>query len=430
MTKKEFKAAMRRGLGRCVMAVRQKPEKYRDIVLWACKRNLAYDAQSEGTRSWYVYTMANTYPDREIFIRTVAEALRKYRPKAGWDLLYFSELLMFFASDGWDFARKTVEDKYQEFLAAMFALKRRPRRVFHELTDLEELGLVLAEDRTAFLRIAKDFGRLYREKSYMTDGEFPWFFAEKGGQYRKTLEHAAQKDEDIACFLQRESADIAAREERWAQQKASYPDGLTGVRLSRWLRYHADTETVEQYAAAYREQTQPALRAQALEAFSWCPYPDAPLPIIEDTQSDHEALQSAAWRALENLRNPVVRKFALENVDKGIRTPENFALLVTNYLSDDAKLLETLLWEFVETRDWDAVHAAGMDVYRAFEKDSGIPRPKHLLPILYEYNPCSFCRESALRFMSGHRMLTKEILEECRFDSSYEIRRFAEKRLK
>jgi hypothetical protein len=177
------------------MAVRQKPEKYRDIVLWACKRNLAYDAQSEGTRSWYVYTMANTYPDREIFIRTVAEALRKYRPKAGWDLLYFSELLMFFASDGWDFARKTVEDKYQEFLAAMFALKRRPRRVFHELTDLEELGLVLAEDRTAFLRIAKDFGRLYREKSYMMDGEFPWFFAEKGGQYRKTLEHAAQKDE-------------------------------------------------------------------------------------------------------------------------------------------------------------------------------------------------------------------------------------------
>ena len=430
MTKKEFKAAMRRGLGRCVMAVRQKPEKYRDIVLWACKRNLAYDAQIEGTRSWYVYIMANTYPDREIFIRTVAEALRKYRPKAGWDLLYFSELLMFFASDGWDFARKTVEDKYQEFLAAMFALKRRPRRVFHELTDLEELGLVLAEDRTAFLRIAKDFGRLYREKSYMTDGEFPWFFAEKGGQYRKTLEHAAQKDEDIACFLQRESADIAAREERWAQQKASYPDGLTGVRLSRWLRNHADTETVEQYAAAYREQTQPELRAQALETFSWCPYPDAPLPIIEDTQSDHEALQSAAWRALENLRNPVVRKFALENVDKGIRTPENFALLVTNYLSDDAKLLETLLWEFVATRDWDAVHAAGMDVYRVFEKDSGIPRPKHLLPILYEYNPCSFCRESALRFMSGHRMLTKEILEECQFDSSYEIRRFAEKRLK
>ena len=62
MTKKEFKAAMRRGLGRCVMAVRQKPEKYRDIVLWACKRNLAYDAQSEGTRSWYAYTMAEYLP--------------------------------------------------------------------------------------------------------------------------------------------------------------------------------------------------------------------------------------------------------------------------------------------------------------------------------------------------------------------------------
>lgn len=36
MTKKEFKAAMLRGLGRCVQAVEREPEKYRDLVLWAC----------------------------------------------------------------------------------------------------------------------------------------------------------------------------------------------------------------------------------------------------------------------------------------------------------------------------------------------------------------------------------------------------------
>lgn len=77
MTKKRFKEAMLRGLGRCVIAVRQEPERYRDLVLWACKRNFAYDAQSEGTRSWYTYTMANSFPDKETFIAATAEALKR-----------------------------------------------------------------------------------------------------------------------------------------------------------------------------------------------------------------------------------------------------------------------------------------------------------------------------------------------------------------
>ncbi len=430
MTKKEFKEAMLRGLGRCVIAVRQEPEKYRDLVLWACKRSFAYDAQSEGTRSWYTYTMANAYPDKETFINTAAEALKKYRPNGSWDLLHLSEILMFFAMDGYESARKALEEKYQEVLTGMFARKRRPNRVFHELSDLEQLGLVLAVDSKSFLRIAGDFGHLYREKKYMYDGDFSWFFSSKGGQYRKTMESAARKNENIACFVKREQADIDAREERWEQQKASFPEGLTGGRLSRWLANKADQETVERYALAYREQKQPELRAEALTAFSCCSYPDDPHSIIEDIQSNCEELQNTAWRALENIRHPAVRKFALDNALKGIRTPENFALLATNYMPEDGKLVEKLLREMIDQKDWDGVHAAGMDIYRAFREGSGIPQPKHLLPILYEYNPCSFCRESALVYMSKHRMLTKELLEECLYDSNDDIRRMAAKRLK
>ena len=430
MTKKEFKQAMLRGLGRCVIAVRQNPEKYRDIVLWACKRDYAYDAQSEGTRSWYTYTMANAYPDQETFINAAAEALKKYRSNCGWDLLHLSELLMFFAQDGSESAQRAVEEKYQEILTAMFTRKRRPNWIFHALSDLEQLGLVLAVDSKSFLQIAGDFGRLYREKSYMEDGDFAWFFSSKGGQYRKTMEAAARKNENIACFLRRESAAIAAQEELWEQRKGSFPDGLTGVRLSRWLASKADKETVEQYALAYREQTQPEMRRKALTAFSCCSYPDHPHSIMEDTQSNSSELQSAAWRALENIRHPDVRQFALDNVRRGIRTPENFAVLAKNYIPEDGKMMEALLQELIAQKDWDGVHAAGMDVYRIFQKGSGIAHPKHLLPLLYEYNPCSCCRESALGDMSKHRMLTRELLEECLYDSNDDIRRMAAKRLK
>ena len=430
MTKKEFKEAMLRGLGRCVIDASKEPEKFRDIVLWACKRNIAYDAQSEGTRSWYVYTLANCYPDREPFVRAAAEALGKYRPRGGWDLLHLSELLMYFADDGYEFARQTLEDKYQEILTTMFVRKRRPNRVFHELSDLEQLGLVLTSDSRTFLRIAGDFGCLYREKTYMLDGDFIWFFSTKGDQYRKIMEAAAQKNENIAVFLEREQADEDARKKQWQQRKADPEKNLTGIALSRWLAKKAAPDTVERYACAYREQENPEARAEVLRAFAWCPYPDDPQPILKDTQSANENLCRTAWKALENLRHPMVREFAHSNAAKGDRTAENFALLMTNYVPEDSRLLEDMLRELITAKKWDDFHAAGMDIYRAFYKDSGIPHPKHLLPLLYEYNPCSFCRESALVYMSQHRMLTKEILTECQFDSNDKIRAMAVKRLK
>lgn len=430
MTKKEFKEAMLRGLGRCVTAVRQEPEKYRDLVMWACKRNFAYDAQSEGTRSWYTYTMANAYPDKETFIAAAAEALKKYRPNNGWDLLHLSEILMFFAMDGYESARQALEEKYQEMLTAMFSLKRRPNRIFSELSDLEQLGLVLAVDSKSFLRIAGDFGRLYREKKYMYDGDFAWFFSSKGGHYRRTMEAAAKRDENVACFMRREQADIDAQE-RFRQQRTEEPEeNLTGFRLSRWLAKKADSETVERCAHDYQMQIEPEARAKALEAFTWCPYPGDPQSVIEDTQSACEALSRTAWQALENLRHPAVRDFAHNNAAKGNRTFENFALLVTNYIPEDAMLLESILKELISKKKRDEIHAAGMDVRRAFRRDSVIPHPKHLLPLLYEYNPCSFCRESALVYMSRHRMVTREIWEECLYDSNDDIRRMATKRIK
>ena len=421
---------MLRGLGRCVIAVQKYPDKYRDMVLWACKQDIAYDAQSEGTRAWYVYALVSAYPEPEMFIGTAAEALKKHRSNGSWSFLHLCELLMFFAMDGSETAKQALEQKYQELLNGMLSRKRRPNRIFHELSDLEQLGLVLAMDRTSFVRIARDFGRLYREKSYLEDGDFAWFFSAKGSQYRKTMERTAEKDENIACFLQRELDSIAAQKELWNRWKENLQGSLNGIRLSRWLSKQADQETIEQYAATYREQIQPQGRAEALMAFSCCSYPDDPQPILADTQSDCKELRCAAWQALERIRHVDVRQFALNNAERGVRTPENFALLATNYVPKDGPLLESLLREQIAAKDWDVVHVAGLDIYRAFDEYIGMPHPKHLLPLLYEYNPCSFCRKSALEYMSKHRMLTKDILEECRFDSNDEIRQFAEKRLR
>ena len=341
--------------------------------------------------------------------------------------MHLSELLLFFAQDGYASAWQALEEKYREIYAAMLARKRRPKLFFDELADLERLGLVLTTDRWAFRRIAGDFGRLYREKRYMLDGDFAWYFAVKGKKYRKTMENAAKKDENIACFMEREQADIAALEAVREQRQETPPEQLTGLRLSRWLAAEADSDTKARYAALYREEQEPVARAEALKAFFLCPYPEEPTPLIADTESACDELRFVAWRALSKIRHPAVRAFALSNLAKGNRTPENFALLTANAMPEDEDFVEAFLREKITAEDPDDRHWAGMTVLDAVDKDGGM---KHLLPLLYEHTPCSCCRESALRSMEKHRMLTEEILKECLYDSSYEIRCFAEKRLK
>ena len=425
MTQKEFKDSMVRGLGRCVIAAKQNPERYRKSILMACRKNPAYDPQCEGSRAWYTYTLAACFADRRPFIDAAVGALKKHHPSSNWDLSYLGELLMHFALDGDSYARAALEDKYRELLARIFSRKRRPRQFFWELSELEELGMILSNDRASVLRIAEDFGRLYQQKGFLEDGEFFHFFALEGKTYRKQLESAAKRNEHIACFLQREQAYIAALERRQKMRKEPLPGELTGIRLSIYLKKTADRETVAQYALAYREEKRLKYRAEALYAFAECPYPDDPQPIIEDAQSDCEELRDRAWRALENLRHPDVRTFALNNIANKERTVETFLLLVSNYLPEDAPLLEKLLRERIAERDWDGVHSAGLAVDAAFSKGGKCPRPKQLLPLLYRYTPCSCCREYFLRHMAKHRMLTKEMLEECRYDSRDAIRKFA-----
>ena len=56
--------------------------------------------------------------------------------------------------------------------------------------------------------------------------------------------------------------------------------------------------------------------------------------------------------------------------------------------------------------------------------------PKEILYHMYEHCQCACCREYIVRELSGRRMLTEELLQECLYDSNSDIREFAEKKWK
>ena len=420
MTKKQFKEALLRGQGRCIQATQTQPDKYFDIVLWACSHEIAFDAQCEGTRSWFVYQLIDCYEDKAPFLKRAIEGLENTKLGSGWKMLYLAELLSFFAEDGASDAKRALWHKYEMLYKGLMARKRPPRGTFCERDDFAMLCQVLGEDKTSFLKIAGDIGRLFQEKAFLDGFDFDWLYESKGRRYLSALTKAAKKSEDIRKYLSVMDAYEKACEERGRSRNQNTT--RKGVALSVWLKRRADKETIFKYVQTYLEQCNPEDRADALIAFSRCPYPENPLPIIEDASSNCEALSKAAWLVLGNIRHPMVRKFVLENLQN--HREEALPVFITNYQDEDAKKLveyiKAIPVDYGDSTGWHGIH---LDVLEMV--DNGQKAPAELLRYIYETNYCSCCREYTLKQMGKRRMLTDDILQECLLDCNSEIRVYA-----
>ncbi len=421
MTQKEFKAAMIRGLGRCVMAVEKDPERYRKPVLWACGHDLSFDAQCEGSRAWYVYQMVCKYPDRSPFVAAAVGALERCRPGDCWQLAHLCGLLSRFAEDGDNTAQQALEDKYHALLVKLETRKTRRRPVFHERDALERLCVTLATEETACVRIAEDLGRLYLTRSYLQAGDFEWLYGTVEQKYGDRLRKAAKTSPEIACFL--------AREEAWLQTLATHTperpalSQMRGGLRSRRLRFTGDRQTIDHYAELYRRATDPRERADGLMSFAVCPYPHDPAPILLDAKSADAELAHAAVLALGNICDPAVREFALREIREDPQGDTYLPLLTRNHQPGDEALLETLMEHALAEGDLDKLHGIHLQVLKIF--DRGDTGPERLLPGIYETIPCGCCRRKVVRLMGERGVLTERTLEECLYDSDEDTRHYA-----
>lgn len=163
---------------------------------------------------------------------------------------------------------------------------------------------------------------------------------------------------------------------------------------------------------------------------STCVFPLSPDLLIEYTKSDNEQLRLTAFQVLEGIRHPVVRRFALELLEKGEQIEHAFGMMAKNFQKSDKELLLRLVQSFPISYKDDRWHSILMTVRTMFDKDGCKNAPKELLWYSYENNLCSFCRKHTLYEMGRRRMLTPQLLNECLYDSNDEIRQYAKKHLK
>lgn len=487
MTKKEFKEAMKRGLGRCVLELENtsRPEKYQDIVLWGCTRNLSYDVQSEGTRAGYIYGLIQAFPDKTPFLQELLAHFQKCRSNGGWKLAHVCRLLSYFAADGSGEALSALWGRYDSLYQVLWKRSvpwegqdREENGPFPERDDFEELSIDLvdcAEDTVSvYLKIAEDMGRLYLAGSLDKGWDFSWFhdccklnYGEE--RIMAALEQRAGEAPAAAEFLKRvRNAEEDCDEKRGGAVRKSpqtpeeYYESLTketeawearvfGRKISGKGKFYGEGNLPDEGNRRISEEKKLEIRMELAQRYLaerelWkrnlllmvftnkdVPFPLSPEAVIADARAADESLRQTAFEVLANIRHELVREFAFALLQEGGHEEAAIWMLARNYREEDKELFVNLIYGVPVSygarnapAGWHGIFSAVLDMFEEGEAENP---PEELLPYLYETTLCSFCREYILEEMDRRHMVSEEMLRECLYDSNENIRNFAEGRL-
>lgn len=279
MTKTEFKEAMKRGLGRCVLELdaTKNIEKYRKIILWGCRHNLSFDTQCEGTRALYMHELVNRFPDTTPFIDAVIKKFAHSGHKNDWGFSYYSELLSWFASDDNERAKSVLWEKYTELYTYLLNRKRCPKgKFFPERDNFQFLCVDLSNhsenrERT-YLRIAEDMGKLYQKNKLYYSRDFDYFQSHNENELGKVkmkrlLTLGAKHSSAVALYISKKEAEKDEYERNDREYCENKPKTLVeflnilmqnkpiNILLGRKLIEKSTQEEVQMYAEALINET-------------------------------------------------------------------------------------------------------------------------------------------------------------------------------
>ncbi len=440
MNKKDFKKYMQQGLGRCILALQsyENIEKYKEIVLWGCLHNLSYDTQCEGTRASYIYELTTYFNDENYFLLPCIEAFKKIPRRSDWLFSHFAELLRRFAENGNKRAERALIQKY-DYLLSVLLSKRRFSSYDFERDNFERICITLSSigGTDILLKIAADMGMLFKKNPHYSGSDFDWFCScmdDEIGEKRLNaiLRRESKKSENIRCFYENYLKSIKATQ-NIVRKPIEIPstEDIKNEVISRGtlspasrVRFSKRAENEEKIKLAEEVIAEVNLdvKAELLSAFAFRDE-SFPLPhekIIEYTRSSHERLREVAFDVLTNCQSEAVREYALSLLADEKYKVYASKMLLCNYTTDVKQLLLTELYkikiDYKYESDW---HSIGLKILNVC--DQNVRLPKEFFIYIYETTLCSCCREYAIRALAKHRWLTRDMIEECRHDSNYDI---------
>lgn len=452
--REEFRRLMLCGHGRCFKMLEENKEIYRDIVLYGCLNDIAFDAQCEGTRAYFVAEMANEYDDYEYFVEKVMEKFLS--PDINdvshdfWHLACFLDY--FYYAWEYDEARKAIDNKYDELYSYIMTHRACPK-TNAVLDNFEQLCIIIM-DNIGFYKtdyILSDIGRYFIKRRNTADNElkssFLWFyhcledhFNETPSDYnsleeylRECAEGTSRTATGIRHFMRVMLTKDEETHETFEKPLTAdkYIEKAENKKLTvrdKYIFSHAEREEKIKLTNEILKEPDENKKAVLLGAFNCSDniWQSDPEPLIKYAHSKNESLKYASINALTHIRAENVHDFAAELIDSGENSAA-ISILLNNYKETDRKLI----WDHLSELDIDPNNESGWhgtvhDILNVLENgDSYLP--DDFVMWIYEKCMCSVCREYAVDELIIRDLLTDSLLKECCLDCNDEIRQKAKK---
>ena len=461
MIHKQFRHDLRRGLGRChqIMEHAANIEDYREDVLWGFQHAIAYDSQCEGARAIYLVDLIDFFDDWSDFFTVAETGAKRHLKDRGGRFSHFAEILAIMSGCGYLPAYKSIRTIYELLLHELQVghpskSGNWPTSDNFNLVCVTTLTNVLqtqSKRESFYLQVLTDYGKLLANRPALSS----WFMDEwldsEAEEYlgiKRVHELLEQErgNPDIARYLENKNSLMTGRETYLNQsgQQASIENAQSiysklrdniaikgELSLLRRISMKQGTGEIKKLAYLYAGENHESLRESILRLFREKDCisifeADGISRLIADAESGSISIRNEALRVLADIHDHQVREYALVRLERSPKDIPALYMLITNYQTDDKKLLISLIKSVSlnEYRgDWHEIFSRTRDLIES-DKTADRDLSKALLPYMFHENYCSCCRLFLLELMQPRGLLTPELVEECRWDCYMEIREF------
>lgn len=428
--KYDFEHYLQAGHGRAYVIARADPERYRDRIMAACRKDYAYDMQSEGSRAFLTYDLISLFDDPTPFIEAIKESYKDTVADEDWkQICYLTDLLLFFDQ------RKTVIRKYKQLEKNLYSDELRDMVPLCQPFEYVAIKLIEDSNIKVIWNVANDIGKWFlsrTEDPQRLSSHFLWFdgiLEDELGEDRfdELLKYNSDSDgvkEYVRImslpheFGRKYSVENATSEivMSWIRKE---PEIERSEMLNRGLMTMSKSEALK-LAEQFSKETDTDIKAAIASVFTSGKYPwplDAGI-LIECGASDNKRLAKEVNTALTLLKDERLHDYATALLQKGFDS-DAISILINNIRKSDESLILSLLEELLITEenegDW---HGIASEIGSNGDNPE---MPDSLLIWAYESTLCSWCRKNIVEEMINRGMLTDELKEELRWDANLDI---------
>ncbi len=424
-----FKQYLMTGRGKAYLMATDDSLKYAEVVLEACKWNIAFDIQSEGSRAFLIADIVDLYNDRTPFVQaTIDEYVSPETELRCDDMQHLADLLSLF--DRLDI----IEQRFDQMLNRVYseADSELTSEEIHAYKRNMEYAVILLVQGYEWDHSKVVFGRLAERAVRSGDNfadEYEWLIDCMEEEYGKEQVEAVMKDismpsesvdihdkiddsDEKSCFL----TDVSVSACKMIEILMA--DDIPDRYVRSWARRMSDDQR-KLLAEEAVKTSDAVLRTKIVSLYDSTsyPWPQEAAYLINWCSLGYAPLRYESLKAMRYIESDEVREYALAEIEK-TNGRDLAGVLIRNYRPGDESVILPMLNEMsINMDNSEEWHKIGSIIL-----DKAEDLPKEFLYWMYESTMCSFCRKEVLDCMLSKGEVPEQYLEECEWDANLEIR--------